>query len=146
MTTHRATRPSTGPAWLGFGVALALGVATWAVWLAWETGYTYDATTGLYHGPYSTGQVVACAVTFALVTALTAMRWNPFAVAAGTTLGMWMPWTARAAIDDATGLFLVGSVLLLAGLIVASTVAAAIGYRCRRLLTTTATHPRPRRS
>ncbi|MDO5501986.1 MAG: hypothetical protein Q4G67_02315 [Actinomycetia bacterium] len=118
--------------WAGFVLALVLGAITWALWLGWDNEYYYDAAVDAYQGPYRPWQVAGCALTFALVTALLAMRWNPFLVAGGTTLGFWLPWTVRAATEDETGLFAVGSALLLIGLAVGSVVAALIGARLRR--------------
>ncbi len=121
--------------WVGFVVALVLGAATYAAWLAWDTEYYYDAAVGAYQGPYRPLQVLGCGLTFAIVTALLAMRWSAPAVAAGATLGFWLPWTVLAASRDETGLFVVGSVLLLVGLAVGSAVAGAVGLALRRIRT-----------
>lgn len=76
--------------------------------------------------------MVGCAVTFAVVTALLAMRWRPLIVAAGSSLGFWLPWTVQAAGQDETGLFMIGSALLIVGLAVGSAFASLIGRRLRR--------------
>lgn len=121
-----------GGQWVGFVLALVLGAATYAAWLGWDTEYYYDAAVGAYQGPYRPLQVVGCAVTFAVVTALLAMRWRPLIVAAGSSLGFWLPWTVQAAGQDETGLFMIGSALLIVGLAVGSAFASLIGRRLRR--------------
>lgn len=120
-------------AWVGFTLALVLGAATHAAWLAWDNDYYYDAAVGTYQGPYRPAQVVGCALTFGLVNALLAMRWRPVFVAAGASIGFWLLWTVQASTQDESGLFIVGSVLLLIGLFAGSAAASAIGLACRRL-------------
>ena len=119
-------------AWAGFILALVLGAATYAVWLAWDNEYYFDAGAGAYQGPYRPAQVVGCAVTFGLVTAALALRWRPVLVAAGTSLGFWLVWTLQAGTQDETGLFIVGSLLLLVGLAAGSALAGAIGFALRK--------------
>ncbi|MBA3232992.1 MAG: hypothetical protein H0T17_03440 [Propionibacteriales bacterium] len=115
-------------------VSLLLGAAVWAAWLGWDHSYYYDPVVGAYQGPYRQAQVVACALTVGLLTALLALRWNPVVVAAGITVGFWVVWTVQAGSEDDSGLFLVGSILLLGGLVLGTTVASAVGYRARPLV------------
>jgi hypothetical protein len=70
--------------------------------------------------------VLGCALTVGLVTAVLAALWHPVAAAAGVT-GFWLVWTAYAAAHDGSGLFVIGSVLLAAGLTGGTAVAAALG-------------------
>lgn len=116
----------------GFALALVLGAATYAAWLAWDNEYYFDADIGAYQGPYRPAQVVGCALTFLLVTAALALRWRPVLVAAGTSLGFWILWTLQAGSQDETGLFIVGSLLLLVGLAAGSALAAAIAFAVRK--------------
>lgn len=120
--------------WAGFALALLLGAATCGAWLAWDSDYYYDPAVGAYQGPYRPAQVLGCALTFGLVTALLAMRWRPVIVAAGMSTGFWLVWTVQASTQDETGLFIVGSILLLIGLGAGSAAASAIGYACRSRL------------
>lgn len=117
-----------------FLVSLLLGAAVWGAWLGWDHSNYYDAAVGSSQGPYRPAQVVACAVTVGLVTALLALRWNPFVVAAGITVGFWVVWTRQASSADESGLFVVGAILLLGGLVVGTAVAAAVGYALRPLV------------
>ena len=118
-------------AWAGFILALALGAATYAAWLAWDNEHYYDAALGVYQGPYRPLQVLGCALTFLLVTALLAARWPPLSVAVGTSLAFWLFWTIQAGSRDETGLFLVGSLFLAVGLSLGSALASVIGYSLR---------------
>ncbi|NLJ53388.1 MAG: hypothetical protein GX344_04535 [Intrasporangiaceae bacterium] len=119
-------------AWSGLVLALALGAATYAAWLGWDNEYYYDAAVGAYQGPYRPMQVAGCALTFGVVNALLAMRWRPLIIAVGTTVGFWILWTLQAGSQDETGLFVVGSALLLVGLALGSALTAWIGSRLRR--------------
>jgi hypothetical protein len=116
-----------------FIASLAVGVATWAAWLGWDNTYYYDATVGALQGPYRPSQVIGCAVTVALLTGLLALRWHPAAVAAGMTVGFWAAWTLQAGSEDQSGLYMIGSIMLLAGLLFATAVASAIGNTARGL-------------
>ena len=118
--------------WAGFVLALLVGAATYAVWLAWDNENYYDAALGAYQGPYRPMQVVGCGLMFVVVTALLALRWPPLAVAAGSTVGFWLFWTIQAGSRDETGLFLVGSILLFPVLVAGSGLAGGIGFVLRR--------------
>lgn len=118
--------------WAGFALALVLGALTYAVWLAWDNEYYFDAGVGTYQGPYRPAQLVGCALTFGLVTAALALRWRPVLVGGGTSLGFWLVWTWQAAAQDESGLFIVGSLLLLGGLAAGSALAGAIGFALRK--------------
>lgn len=115
-------------------ISLLVGAAIWAAWLGWDHTYYYDAATGSNQGPYRPAQVVACAVTVGLLTALLALRWNPLVVAAGITVGFWLVWTVQAGSEDESGLFVIGSILLLGGLVMGTSVASAVGYGARSLM------------
>lgn len=112
----------------GFILALVLGAATYAAWLAWDNDYYWDVAVGAYQGPYRPAQVLGCALTFALVTALLAMRWKPVLVAAGMSIGFWLFWTVQASVQDDSGLFIIGSGLLAIGLAAGSAASSAIGH------------------
>lgn len=117
-----------------FVIALLLGAATWGAWLGWDQTNYYDSSIGTHQGPYRPAQVVGCALTFGLLTALLAVRWSGAVVAAGMSLGFWVGWTVQASTQDETGLFVVGSILLFVGLAAGSAVASAIGFAARPLV------------
>jgi len=85
-------------------------------------------------GPYRPAQVVGCVITVGLLTGLLSMRWNPVVVAAGVTVGFWIVWTIQARSDDESGLYVIGAIGLLFGLVLGTSVAAAAGYWARSLL------------
>jgi hypothetical protein len=122
---------------------LLVGAATWGAWLGWDHSYYYDAAVGAYQGPYRPAQVAACAVTVGVLTALLALQWKPLVVAAGITVGFWLPWTVQAGTTDESGLFVVGSFLLLLALAVGTSVAGALGYGLRMMLRRQRRYGRP---
>jgi hypothetical protein len=115
-------------------VCLLAGAASWGAWLGWDHTYYYDAATHNNQGPYRPAQVVACAATVGVLTVLLAMWWHPLVVAAGITVGFWAVWTVQAAGEDSSGLYVVGSALLLVGLVIGTAVAAAVGHAVRPLV------------
>ncbi|NHA69131.1 hypothetical protein [Phycicoccus flavus] len=114
-------------------LAVASGLA-WYAWLGWDHEYQVDPVTGVASGPYEAWQVVGCAVTLLVLAGLAAFLvawWLPLAV---VPVGFTAVWSADAAPTDPTGLWLVGAVLLAAGLTVGSLVVglAALVVRLRR--------------
>ena len=116
--------------------AAAAAVGTWAAWLGWETGYRTDPVTGAVSGPYSVGQVVACAGTLLLLAVVAGRAAPPWWVAPAVTIGFTAAWTMHAAGTDDSGLYGVGTLMLLVGLGTASalvcTAAWLLGRRRRR--------------
>ncbi len=137
MSVERPNKPR-GRRWLavlGQCVIMTLvGAGVWAAWLGWDHSMYYDAAAGAYQGPYRPGQVVASALTVEVITALLALALNPFVVAGGITCGFWLAWTVEASREDASGLFLVGSFMLLIGLVVGTAIAGVVGHQMRPLL------------
>jgi hypothetical protein len=112
-------------------LAVVLGALTWGAWLGLDRTASYDVVTGTVQYPYVTLQVLGCALTVGVVTAVLAALGHPVAGASGTALGFWLGWTANAAATDDSGLFLVGAVFLAVGLALGTTVAAAVGWGVR---------------
>lgn len=121
----RGERPRSRSA--QFGLALAAGALVWGAWLGWDHASSYDVVTRQVESPYVTLQVLGCALTVGLVTALLAARWSPLAAAAGVSVGFWLCWTVEAAASDPTGLYGIGAVMLGGGLAAGTAVAAAAG-------------------
>jgi hypothetical protein len=118
---------------LVFGGAALVGAAVWGAWLGWDTSYYRLPDDPSLHGPHTSGQVLACALTIGLVTALLSRWRNPVAVAAGVTFGFWVVWTAAAAadVDSGPSFWPIGSALLLCGLVTGTGLTAALGYAVR---------------
>ena len=126
--------PSSSRPIRGSVLAVVLGAVTWAAWLGWDRTASFDVVTDSVQDPYVTLQVLGCALTVLVVTAVVAARGNPVLAAGGVSLGFWLAWTVDAATQDDSGLFLVGAFLLAFGLAGGTTVAALVGVGVRTLL------------
>ncbi|MFG3289369.1 hypothetical protein ACGF3G_11265 [Streptomyces sp. NPDC048179] len=105
-------------------VSAGVSVAAWAVWLGWDQEYDV-AADGSVSGPYAVWQVAGLVVTLLLAVGWVAARGHSAAAVAGTTAGL----TVAAGVDwsdDASGLFMVGVVLVMVGSFVGSAVVAAV--------------------
>ena len=114
----------------------ALAAATVFVWWAWlgrDTTMQLDPETGNYSGPYTTGQVAGAVLTLAaLLVAAVLLRLPALPAAAVMTVAFTAAWTAQAAAEDETGLFLVGTILVLGGMAAGTTVVALLTAAVRR--------------
>lgn len=132
ITTKPAARGVLrGP---GHAVAALVGSALlasglWAAFLGWDTQGWVEGTST--KGPYTAPQVVAFVVVLAGAVTLLSRWRNPFAVATGVTAGVWVPFTVTAARSDDSGLWAVGSLFLLVGMVMGTTCAATLGYGLR---------------
>ncbi|WP_407444221.1 hypothetical protein [Rhodococcus sp. (in: high G+C Gram-positive bacteria)] len=125
----------TVPVLIAVAVASAL---SWLAWLGWETGYR-ELPDGSVEGPYSTVQVIACAVTVAAVVvagclALRGSRGGAAAVIVTATSAFAVMWARDASSDDASGLWVVGLVLLVLGMTAGLSVVAFLTLLVRRRL------------
>lgn len=116
------------------GVSVLAGAVVWAAWLGWDRTASYDVVTGTVQSPYVTLQVLGCALTVGVVTAVLAARWSPVAAAAGSSVGFLACWTVDAASQDDSGLFVIGALLLAMGLAAGTAVSAAVGHLVGLLL------------
>ncbi|MEU8613047.1 hypothetical protein AB0C29_34200 [Actinoplanes sp. NPDC048791] len=117
----------------GLLVLAAASVFTWWAWLGRDTTKTLDPETGNYSGPYTTAQVAGAVLTLAaLLIAAVLLRVPALPAAAVMTVAFTAAWTAQAAGEDETGLYLVGTFLVLAGMTAGTTVVALITARLRR--------------
>ena len=111
----------------------AATVFTWWAWLGRDTTRTLDPGTGNYSGPYTTAQVAGAVLTLAaLLIAAVLLRVPALPAAAVMTVAFTAAWTAQAAGADETGLYLVGTFLVLAGMTAGTTVVALLTARLRR--------------
>jgi hypothetical protein len=117
----------------GLFALAAATVFTWWIWLGRDTEMQLDPATGVYSGPYTTGQVAGTVLTLAaLLVAAVLLRVPALPAAAVMTVAFTAAWTAQAS-DDETGLFLVGTILVLFGMAVGTTVVALGTAGLRRL-------------
>ncbi|MGW4940364.1 hypothetical protein ACWEOZ_02070 [Actinoplanes sp. NPDC004185] len=111
----------------------AATVFTWWAWLGRDTTKTLDPATGNYSGPYTTAQVAGAVLTLAaLLIAAVLLRVPALPAAAVMTVAFTAAWTVQAAGEDETGLYLVGTFLVLAGMTAGTTVVALLTARLRR--------------
>ena len=119
---------------MGFVLAVVLGALTWAAWLGWDRTASFDVVTGSVQYPYVTLQVLGCALTVLVLTAVLSARGRPVIAATGVGLGFWLVWTVDAASQDDTGLFALGAIFLAFALVVGTTLAALAGAGVRVFL------------
>lgn len=112
-----------------FGAAAA-GVLVWVAWLGWDDTASIDVVTRQVESPYVSLQVLGCALSVGVLTAVLARWCSPVASACGVSAGFWFAWTAWAA-NDETGLFMIGALMLGAGLLVGTAFTAFVGYVLR---------------
>ncbi|MEH3077260.1 MAG: hypothetical protein PGN11_11365 [Quadrisphaera sp.] len=110
-----------------FGLSVLAGVLVWAAWLGWDSTASYDVVTRQVESPFVTLQVLGCALTVGVVTAVLGARWWWAATAGGVSVGFWLGWTTQAGASDATGLYLIGALLLAGGLAAGTSFAAFVG-------------------
>jgi hypothetical protein len=117
----------------GLLVLAAATVFAWWAWLGRDTTMQLDPETGNYSGPYTTAQVAGLVLTLlALLIAAVLLRVPALPAAAVMTVAFTAAWTAQAAATDETGLFLVGTILVLAGMAVGTAVVAPAPAALRR--------------
>jgi len=81
-----------------FGLAVLAGLAVWAAWLGWDDTTSYDVVTRQDESPYVTLQVLGCALTVGVVTAVLAARWSPVVAATGVSATLRFFAAARTAV------------------------------------------------
>jgi hypothetical protein len=116
-------------------VAVALlSALQWYVWMSWDTGYQTDPVTGEVSGPYEAWQVAGCALSL-LVVFVGALLFGirPLWASTALTLAFTAAWTATAAADDETGMYGVGTIMLLFGLAAATAAVSLVFIGIRRL-------------
>ncbi|GAA2909355.1 hypothetical protein Acy02nite_88870 [Actinoplanes cyaneus] len=104
-----------------------LSAAAWLGWLGWDDEYQTDPVTGVESGPYQAWQIAGCALTLLiLLIAAVLGRVRALYASAALTLGFTVAWTIQAALSDDSGLFAVGTLMLLVGLSVACAIVCAL--------------------
>jgi len=123
----RPAKPGVRFQLAGVIVVAALSALSWFGWMGWDHEYQVDPSTGAQSGPYEAWQVVGCALSLLvlLVGALLAGV-RPLLASASLTLAFTIAWTVQAARSDETGLFGVGTTMLLVGLSAATALVSVV--------------------
>ncbi|MER7183222.1 hypothetical protein ABT404_27755 [Streptomyces hyaluromycini] len=126
MRLHKPVLRASVPVCVLAGVS----VAAWAAWLGWDQQYDVrpDGSTS---GPYAVWQVVGLVLTLLVPVCWAAARGHSAAAVGGTTAGLTLAACVDWA-DDASGLFVVGVVLVMAATFVATAVVSAVIDTLRR--------------
>lgn len=108
-------------------VALAVTTACcWWAWMGWDTERDLDPVTGQSTGPYQPWQVAGCVLCLVAVAAYAARRIRPVAVVAVMSTAFTLAWSASAARLDDSGLWAVGAVMVLVGMLAGSSLVAGL--------------------
>ncbi|MGW0776057.1 hypothetical protein ACWD01_20920 [Streptomyces sp. NPDC002835] len=105
-------------------VVAAVSAALWAAWLGWDQHYDVHPD-GSTTGPYEVWQVAGLVLTLLAPVYWAASRRYFAGAVLGTTLGLtaaaYYDWS-----DDATGLFVIGVVLVMLGSFAATAAVSAV--------------------
>jgi hypothetical protein len=102
--------------------------------MGWDHDYQIDPRTQVASGPYETWQVVGCAVSLLVLPVavlLPGVRW--FVASPVMTVAFTAAWTATAAAADDTGMYGVGTIMLLFGLAAGTTAVSLVVPALRRV-------------
>ncbi len=118
-------RRRTTRTWL-LATGLAAGTAlTWLAWLGWDHDRQLDPSTGASSGPYEAWQVLGCAATLAALALGAGLFRRPGVAVAVIPMVFAAAWSRDAAATDQSGLWPVGTALVLAGTLAG---VAAVAY------------------
>ena len=106
----------------------------WIGWLGWDHSYYYDAAVGAYQGPYRPWQVIGCVTTLLLASLIGGALLSPAIAALSVMLPFTVAWTMDAGVQDETGLFGVGAVMIGIGLFGGALLLAALSHRTWKMV------------
>lgn len=110
---------------LGTAALALLTAACWWAWLAWDRTYQRDPVTGTASGPYEAWQVAGCVLCLVAVTVWAATRLPLWIVVPVVPVAFTAAWSLTASSYDNSGLWPVGALFLLVGMIAGTVVVAA---------------------
>lgn len=132
MTANAAHRHSPTFQIIGASVVAVLSAASWFAWMGWDHEYQEDPVTHVWSGPYETWQGVGCGISLIVVfCAALLLRVKPLYASAALVVAFTSAWTWTAASSDETGMFMVGSIMMLVGLSMATAVGSGIALAIR---------------
>ncbi|MEU3744373.1 MULTISPECIES: hypothetical protein [Streptomyces] len=111
-------------------VSAAVAMAVWAAWLGWDQHRDVHPD-GSTTGPYEAWQVVGLGLTLLAPVCWTAFREYAVAGVIGTTAGLtvaaFYDWS-----DDASGLFLIGAIMVMIGTLALTSAVSALAAAVKR--------------
>ncbi|MEU3690598.1 hypothetical protein [Streptomyces narbonensis] len=111
-------------------VSAAVAMAVWAAWLGWDQHRDVHPD-GSTTGPYEAWQVVGLGLTLLAPVCWAALREYAVAGVAGTTAGLtvaaFYDWS-----DDASGLFLIGTILVMIGTLAVTSAVSLLATAVKR--------------
>ncbi|MEU1862537.1 hypothetical protein [Streptomyces gardneri] len=127
MSTGQQRR--TFQVWAGVALA-AVAMAAWAAWLGWDQHRDVHPD-GSTTGPYEAWQVVGLGLTLLAPVCWAAFRGYAVAGVVGTTAGLtvaaFYDWS-----DDASGLFVIGTILVMIGTLAVTSAVALLATALKR--------------
>jgi len=105
--------------------ALALlSAACWWGWMAWDHTYHLDPDTGESAGPYQPWQVIGCVLCLIGVAVVATWWMSAWIVIVTMPIAFTTAWGLTAAARDQTGLWALGAMVLVTGMLLGTTVVA----------------------
>ncbi|MEU3425370.1 hypothetical protein [Streptomyces gardneri] len=127
MSTGQQRR--TFQVWAGVALA-AVALAAWTAWLGWDQHRDVHPD-GSTTGPYEAWQVVGLGLTLLAPVCWAAFRGYAVAGVVGTTAGLtvaaFYDWS-----DDASGLFVIGTILVMIGTLAVTSAVALLATALKR--------------
>ncbi|WP_170981456.1 hypothetical protein [Nocardioides dongxiaopingii] len=128
MTTSRRT---TARSLLLAVATAAAAAACWWASMGWDHEYYTDPATGYAAGPYRPWQVAVCVLGLLAVAAVAFWLLHPVVAGLAMTLGFTVSFASSALPDDDTGLAMVGVVMVLFAMALASVLVGLVATAAR---------------
>lgn len=123
MTSN--TKRGNGFQATGVAAVAVLSALSWFAWMGWD--HQYQIVDGEPTGPYEAWQVAGCVLSLlAVFVGALLLRVRAWAAAAALVLAFTIAWTVQAAGEDDSGMYGVGTIMLLFGLITATALVSAV--------------------
>ncbi|MFS1304327.1 hypothetical protein [Streptosporangium longisporum] len=129
MTKGEAPRTRRGATGVRTGVILAVASAVnYLAWLGWDRQRDV-APDGSVSGPYQAWQVAGLVIVLGILAVVAGRRGHPVLGTAAVAVVTWLAWSVDAALSDDSGLWVVGSLLLLPALLLGVGLVAFLASR-----------------
>ncbi|GAA2996393.1 hypothetical protein GCM10017559_16130 [Streptosporangium longisporum] len=129
VTKGEAPRTRRGATGVRTGVILAVASAVnYLAWLGWDRQRDV-APDGSVSGPYQAWQVAGLVIVLGILAVVAGRRGHPVLGTAAVAVVTWLAWSVDAALSDDSGLWVVGSLLLLPALLLGVGLVAFLASR-----------------